>query len=68
LSTEEKRALETTRPESLGQARRVEGVTPTGALRILAYIKSENRRSKKERMVKETMEGMAPGNEVEVVA
>lgn len=68
LSTEEKRALETTRPESLGQARRVEGVTPTGALRILAYIKSENRRSKKEKTVKETMEGMAPGNEVEVVA
>lgn len=68
LSTEEKRALETTRPESLGQARRVEGVTPTGALRILAYIKSENRRSKKEKMVKETMEGMAPGNEVEFVA
>jgi tRNA uridine 5-carboxymethylaminomethyl modification enzyme len=68
LSTEEKRALEATRPESLGQARRVEGVTPTGALRILAYIRSENRREKKEKMVKETVEGMTPGSEAEVVA
>jgi tRNA uridine 5-carboxymethylaminomethyl modification enzyme len=68
LSTEEKRALEGTRPESLGQARRVEGVTPAGALRLLAYVKGEHRRSKKERLVKETMEGMTPGSEVEAVA
>jgi len=68
LSTEEKMALVTTRPESLGQARRVEGVTPTGALRLLAYIRSENRRSKREQIGKETIEGMTPGSEAQVVA
>ncbi|KAF2258687.1 glucose-inhibited division protein A subfamily [Lojkania enalia] len=35
LSFEEKQVLTATRPESVGQARRVEGITPTGALRLL---------------------------------
>jgi tRNA uridine 5-carboxymethylaminomethyl modification enzyme len=39
LSFEEKRALEVARPESVGMARRVEGVTPTGALRLLQFVK-----------------------------
>jgi tRNA uridine 5-carboxymethylaminomethyl modification enzyme len=64
LSTEEKRALANTKPESLGQARRVEGVTPAGALRLLAYVKGQHRRSKKEQLVK----GMPPGSEMEAVA
>lgn len=68
LSFEEKKVLGATRPESLGQARRVEGVTPAGALRLLAYVKGEHRRVRKERMVKETMEGMVPGGEGEAVA
>jgi tRNA uridine 5-carboxymethylaminomethyl modification enzyme len=68
LSTEEKRALANTKPESLGQARRVEGVTPAGALRLLAHVKGQHRRSKKERLVKKTMEGMPPGSEVEALA
>ena len=47
LSTEELRALEITRPESVGMARRCEGVTPAGALRLLAFVrgaKEQNRR------------------------
>ena len=47
LSIEEARALEITRPESVGMARRCEGVTPAGALRLLAFVrgsKAEERR------------------------
>ncbi|KAL8710505.1 MAG: hypothetical protein Q9220_004938 [cf. Caloplaca sp. 1 TL-2023] len=39
LSLEERRALEVSRPESVGMARRCEGVTPSGALRLLAYVR-----------------------------
>jgi tRNA uridine 5-carboxymethylaminomethyl modification enzyme len=39
LSNEEKRVLSLTRPESLGQARRIEGVTPAGTLRLLAFVR-----------------------------
>ena len=39
LSSEEVRVLQITRPDSVGMARRCEGVTPTGALRLLAYVK-----------------------------
>ena len=39
LSNEEKRVLSGTRPESLGQARRIEGVTPSGTLRLLAHVR-----------------------------
>lgn len=39
LSTEEKHALERVRPESVGMARRVEGVTPAGALRLLMHMR-----------------------------
>ncbi len=48
LSIEEKRALEVARPESVGMARRCEGVTPAGALRLLAFVrgaKEKDRRS-----------------------
>lgn len=44
LSFEEKKILAETRPESLGQARRIEGVTPTAALRLLAFIKGRKKR------------------------
>ena len=43
LSTEELRALEIAKPESVGMARRCEGVTPTGALRLLAFVKGVKR-------------------------
>ncbi|TGZ84858.1 GIDA-domain-containing protein [Ascodesmis nigricans] len=38
LSTEEIKFLEEVRPESVGQARRVEGVTPNGALLIWRHV------------------------------
>ena len=48
LSMEEKRVLAAVRPESVGMARRCEGVTPAGALRLLAFVKGarENERRK----------------------
>ncbi|KAI9826234.1 MAG: hypothetical protein M1819_007401 [Sarea resinae] len=39
LSMEERALLRITRPESVGQARRIEGMTPSGALRLLAYVR-----------------------------
>ena len=48
LSIEERRVLETTRPESVGMARRCEGVTPSGALRLLAFVRRLKEKSKRE--------------------
>jgi tRNA uridine 5-carboxymethylaminomethyl modification enzyme len=56
LSFEEKRALEVARPESVGMARRVEGVTPTGALRLLQFVKGVGREEREGRM-REEIEG-----------
>ena len=39
LSSEEVRVLQMTRPESVGMARRCEGVTPSGALRLLEFVR-----------------------------
>jgi len=68
LSWEEKKVLSETQPESVGQARRVEGVTPAGALRLLAYVRDRWRRQQKEKAFKETFEGQPPGREMETVA
>jgi tRNA uridine 5-carboxymethylaminomethyl modification enzyme len=71
LSFEEKRALEVARPESVGMARRVEGVTPTGALRLLQFIKGVGKGEKEARVREEVEErkrrykGVAPELEVE---
>ncbi|KAF2143010.1 uncharacterized protein K452DRAFT_248716 [Aplosporella prunicola CBS 121167] len=43
LSNEERGLLAAARPESVGQARRIENMTPNGALRLLAHVKSEAR-------------------------
>ena len=43
LSFEEKVALKTARPESVGMARRVEGVTPSGTLRLLQFVRGLGR-------------------------
>ncbi|KAL9090152.1 MAG: hypothetical protein Q9165_005432 [Trypethelium subeluteriae] len=40
LSVEEKSILAKMKPESVGMARRIEGVTPHGALRLLAFVRS----------------------------
>jgi tRNA uridine 5-carboxymethylaminomethyl modification enzyme len=47
LSTEERRALEAVRPETIGQARRVEGVTPSGCIQLLHYVARRARRKAK---------------------
>lgn len=39
LSIVEKNVLRETKPESLGQARRIEGMTPSGLVRLLHYVK-----------------------------
>ena len=44
LSFEERRVLQTTRPESVGMARRCEGVTPSGALKLLAFVRRLNKK------------------------
>ncbi|KAI0458342.1 mitochondrial translation optimization protein [Xylaria acuta] len=41
LSFVEKAILNATRPESLGQARRIEGITPAGCVRLLSFVKKQ---------------------------
>ncbi|KAK7409029.1 Mitochondrial Translation Optimization [Neonectria punicea] len=43
LALSEKEALKVARPETLAQARRVEGVTPAGSLRLLAYVRRQSK-------------------------
>ncbi|KAL8947451.1 MAG: hypothetical protein Q9222_006265 [Ikaeria aurantiellina] len=47
LSLEERRALRMSRPESVGMARRCEGVTPSGALRLLAFVRRTKEKEKR---------------------
>ena len=47
LSIEEMRALQTARPESVGMARRCEGVTPSGALRLLAFVRGAKQKERR---------------------
>jgi tRNA uridine 5-carboxymethylaminomethyl modification enzyme len=47
LSMHEKSLLRATRPESIGQARRIEGITPSGCLRLLSYIQIKARAAAK---------------------
>ncbi|KAJ5613060.1 hypothetical protein N7510_006254 [Penicillium lagena] len=39
ISNEERQALERVRPASVGMARRIEGMTPAGALRLLMHVR-----------------------------
>lgn len=43
LSTHEREILKTTRPQTLAQARRMEGITPAGALRLLAHVRRQRK-------------------------
>ncbi|KAF5095090.1 hypothetical protein D0Z00_003271 [Geotrichum galactomycetum] len=43
LSNEARTLLETVRPETLGQARRIQGVTPTACIDLFRYVKSMKR-------------------------
>ena len=47
LSSAEREVLEVARPESVGMARRVEGVTPAGALRLLVHVRGAKQRYQK---------------------
>lgn len=69
LSMEEKRVLGEQRPESVGMARRLEGVTPSGVLRLAAHVRARGRRGLESKEVSfgsgveeglETREGAAP--------
>ena len=48
LSMDELQALETARPENLGMARRIEGVTPAGALRLLAFVRGAREKERRQ--------------------
>ncbi|KAF2457321.1 putative mitochondrial translation optimization protein [Lineolata rhizophorae] len=55
LSLEERGLLAVTRPESVGQARRIEGMTPNGVLRLLGYVRGEAKaRLREEKAEEET--------------
>ncbi|PNY23523.1 tRNA uridine 5-carboxymethylaminomethyl modification enzyme MnmG [Tolypocladium capitatum] len=48
LALSEKEVLKATRPETLAQARRVEGITPSGSLRLLAHVRRQPGRGRLE--------------------
>ncbi|MCJ1330668.1 Mitochondrial Translation Optimization [Thelotrema lepadinum] len=48
LSTEERKILSLVRPESVGMARRCEGVTPSGALRLFHYVRGSKQKERKQ--------------------
>ena len=48
LNMEERRVLEIVRPESVGMARRCEGVTPAGALRLLAFVRGAREKERRQ--------------------
>ncbi|KAI1102588.1 glucose-inhibited division protein A subfamily [Jackrogersella minutella] len=65
LSFHEKAALNAARPESIGQARRIEGVTPAGAVRLLSFVQGRLRRQE-QAQTERAAEEMAPlGTEVD---
>ncbi|TGO64728.1 hypothetical protein BOTNAR_0085g00020 [Botryotinia narcissicola] len=55
ISMHEKSVLKTTRPESVGQARRIEGMTPSGCLRLLAFVRERSRAVQKANMFDEVV-------------
>ncbi|KAF7955502.1 uncharacterized protein EAE97_000761 [Botrytis byssoidea] len=55
ISMHEKSVLKITRPESVGQARRIEGMTPSGCLRLLAFVRERSRAVQKANMFDEVV-------------
>ncbi|THV55215.1 hypothetical protein BGAL_0012g00560 [Botrytis galanthina] len=55
ISMHEKSVLKITRPESVGQARRIEGMTPSGCLRLLAFVRERSRAAQKANMFDEVL-------------
>ncbi|KAK2749456.1 Mitochondrial Translation Optimization [Myotisia sp. PD_48] len=58
LSSEERFSLKRVRPESIGMARRVEGVTPSGVLKLLLFVRKNPTRS----IERSTATTAPPGN------
>ena len=54
LSIEEVRALEVARPENVGMARRCEGITPAGALRLLGFVRGAKQQERQRAVFAET--------------
>ena len=55
LSTEERRVLQMVKPESVGMARRCEGVTPAGALRLLAFVRGAREKERRQAVLLESI-------------
>jgi len=55
LSLEERKVLGETRPESIGQARRVEGVTSAGILRLLALVRKGRHKQPESHMLRDRL-------------
>lgn len=53
LRSEELRAYEMTRPESIGMARRCEGATPSGALRLLEFVRGAREKARRRAALEE---------------
>ncbi len=53
LSSEELRSLQIARPDSVGIARRCEGVTPSGALRLLEFVRGAKEKDRQRAALKE---------------
>ncbi|KAK7746055.1 Mitochondrial Translation Optimization [Diatrype stigma] len=63
LSLVEKNILNDTRPETMGQARRIEGITPAGCVRLLSLVRRQDREKQLD-----ALEDMAPlGSEVDTL-
>ncbi|KAI1489900.1 glucose inhibited division protein A-domain-containing protein [Biscogniauxia mediterranea] len=71
LGLHEKAILAATRPENIGQARRIEGITPAGCVRLLAHVQRRRGRREEEeeqQQLGEAIADMAPlGSEVDTL-
>ena len=54
ISIEEKRVLSAFRPDSIGMARRLEGMTPAGALRLLGFVRGAKHTERRKAMWEES--------------
>ncbi|KAI2642776.1 GIDA-domain-containing protein [Xylaria nigripes] len=68
LSIVEKMILNETRPENLGQARRIEGMTPAGCVRLLGFVQRQNKQKQFAQLDDVLAADMAPlGTEVDTL-
>ncbi|POS73316.1 mitochondrial translation optimization protein [Diaporthe helianthi] len=67
LSLVEKQILKVTRPESLAQARRLEGITPAGCIRLLAYVQRDGAKPSVDAPAAELEPLAAPGDDQETM-